>query len=503
MILAWLLVKPEKIRIIMKRLLFLLVLIGNVALAQNDAYKFQITGAEDTVIYLANYYGEKLYYADTAYTNAKGEFSFEAIDDTKQGKYAVVAPGPRFFELIIADGENIHMKTDTSDLAGNMEVLESENNKIMYEYMKYLSSKKEQRETLIAELEKNKEKPKASDKIKEQYSELNSEVIDYQKSIMEKNPNKFAAYEIFMSIDPEVPEELREEREKGYYWFKNHYFDNIDLTDDRIVRTPIYHTKLVTYLNKTVIQTPDTLIPTIDKLIAQMDPSSEVFKYTVHYTTYNFETSKIMGLDEVFVHMVDKYYRTGKAYWMDGEKLESILTKADSKKKTLIGNTVPNLTLADTTGENWISIKRDIKKEYVVLFFYDPDCGHCKKETPVLVEFFNSYEGDDLAIYAVSSDNSSKWNEFIKKNEMNFYNVSIPQEAFESAEFATKLITSGKTNYESLKFQETFDIFSTPKIFVLDKERVIRAKDIGVEQVGDFLKRFKEAAAKEKSAESN
>ncbi|MFT4771024.1 MAG: peroxiredoxin [Cryomorphaceae bacterium] len=487
----------------MKHLLFFLLFIGNVALAQNDTYKFQITGAEDTVIYLANYYGEKLYYADTAYTDVEGVFSFKSIEDAKQGKYAIVAPGPRYFELIIADGETIHMKTDTADLTGNMEVLESENNKIMYDYVKYLTAKKGQREKLVAELEKNKDKPKASEKVKEQYSKLNSEVMDYQKSIMAKNPNKFAAQEVFMSIDPEVPAELREDREASYYWFKDHYFDHIDLTDDRIVRTPIYHTKLVNFLNKTVIQTPDTLKPAIDKLIAQMDPKSELFKYTVHYTTYNFETSKIMGLDEVFVHMVDEYYRTGMAHWIDEDKLKNMLEKADSKKKTLIGNTVPNLTLADSTGENWISIKRDIKTDYVILFFYDPDCGHCKKETPLLVEFFNEYEGDDLAIYAVSSDNSSKWNKFIKKNEMNFYNVAIPQEAFESADFATQLITTGKTNYESLKFQETFDIFSTPKIIVLDKDRVIRAKDIGVEQIGDFLERFKEAALKEKSAESN
>jgi len=487
----------------MKHLFVFLLLIGNVALAQNDAYKFQITGAEDTVIYLANYYGEKLYYADTAYTDAEGKFSFEAIDSSLEGKYAVVAPGPRYFELVIADGENIRMKTDTANLTGNMEVLESVNNTIMYDYIKYLTAKKEQRESLVAKLEENKDKPKATEKIKEQYSTLNAEVLDYQKSIVEKYPNKFGAHEINMSIDPEVPEELRENREAGYYWFKEHYFDHIDLTDDRIVRTPIYHTKLVNFLNKTLVQTPDTLIPAIDKLIAQMDPNSELFKYTVHYTTYNFETSKIMGLDEVFVHMVDTYYRTGKAHWMDEEKLKNILEKADSKKKTLIGKTAPDLTLADTTGENWISIKKDINTEYVVLFFYDPDCGHCKKETPLLVDFFKNYEDDDLAIYAVSSDNSQKWTKFIEKNEMNFYNVSIPQEAYESADFATRLITTGKTNYESLKFQETFDIFSTPKIFVLDKNRVIRAKDIGVEQIGDFLERFKEAESKKKNAQSN
>lgn len=499
MVIGW----TRKIEFSMKHILFFLLFAGNVALAQNDPYKFQITGAEDTVIYLANYYGEKLYYADTAYTDAEGKFSFEAIDSDKQGKYAVVAPGPRYFELIIADGENIHMKTDTTNLTGNMEVLESVNNTIMYDYIKYLTAKKEQREKLVAQLEENEDKPKAAEKIKKQYGNLNSEVLDYQKAVRENYPDKFGAAEIFMSIDPEVPAELKENREAGYYWFKDHYFDHIDLTDDRIVRTPIYHTKLVTYLNKTVIQTPDTLIPAIDELIARMDPNSDVFKYTVHYTTYNFETSKIMGLDEVFVHMVDTYYKTGMATWMDEEKLKNIIEKSDAKKKTLIGKTVPNLTLADTTGENWISIKRDIETEYVVLFFYDPDCGHCKKETPILVEFFNTYEGDDLAIYAVSSDNTQKWNKFINKNEMNFYNVSIPQKAFESADFATRLITTGKTNYESLKYTETFDIFSTPKIFVLDKDRVIRAKDIGVDQIGDFLKRFKEAASKEKTAESN
>ncbi|HKK40424.1 MAG TPA: redoxin domain-containing protein [Cryomorphaceae bacterium] len=486
----------------MKHLLFFLVFIGNVALAQSEAYKFQITGAEDTVIYLANYYGEKLYYADTAYTDAEGKFAFDAIGSDQQGKYAIVAPGPKYFELVIADDENIHLKTDTADLTGNMEVLESVNNKIMYDYMKYLTAKKEEREKLVAEMEEKKDNTKASEKIKEEYGKLNKEVLNYQKSVIEQNPDKFAAHEILMSIDPEVPENLREDREAGYYWFKEHYFDNIDLTDDRIVRTPIYHTKLVNFLNKTVIQTPDTLIPAIDRLIERMDPNSELFKYTVHYTTYNFETSKIMGLDEVFVHMVDTYYKTGMADWMDDEKLKNIAEKADSKRKTLIGKTAPDLTLADTTGEKWISIKRDIKKEYVVLFFYDPDCGHCKKETPKLVEFFNNYEGDDLAVYAVSSDNSAKWNKFIKKNEMDFYNVAIPQKAYESADFATRLITTGKTNYESLKYQETFDIFSTPKIFVLDQDRVIRAKDIGVEQIGDFLERFKAAAAKE-GAESN
>ncbi|MEM9053001.1 MAG: redoxin domain-containing protein, partial [Bacteroidota bacterium] len=419
----------------MKRLLFLSLLISNFTYGQDDPYKFQIEGAEDTVVYLANYYGEKLYYADTAYTDKSGNFSFSGITSEQEGKYAIVAPGPKYFEIVLADGENVFMKTDTANLTMNMEVVESKNNKIMYNYMQYLGEKKKEREALVQEMEAIKDDEKAEEKIKKKYTDLNQEVLDYQRKVIAENPNKFAAHEIKMSIDPEVPEDLKSDRESGYFWFKNHYFDNIDLNDDRIVRTPIYHSKLVTFLNKTVIQTPDTLIPTIDDLISQIDPTSEVFKYTVHYITYNFETTKIMGLDAVFVHMVDKYYKTGLATWMDEEKLKTIIEKSDGKKGTLIGKTASELVLADTTGENWISTHRDIKSDYLILYFYDPDCGHCKKETPKLVEFVNNYEGDDLAIFSVSSDNTDKWNKFIIKNEMNFYNVSIPEKAYESADY--------------------------------------------------------------------
>ena len=134
----------------MKRLLFLSLLISTFSFGQDNPYKFQIVGAEDTVIYLANYYGEKLYYADTAKADNSGNFSFAKIDAKNEGKYAIVAPGPKYFEIVIADDENIFMKTDTTNLTGNMEVLESENNKIMYDYMHYLGDKKKEREAEIA-----------------------------------------------------------------------------------------------------------------------------------------------------------------------------------------------------------------------------------------------------------------------------------------------------------------------------------------------------------------
>lgn len=43
------------------------------------------------------------------------------------------------------------------------------------------------------------------------------------------------------------------------------------------------------------------------------------------------------------------------------------------------------------------------------------------------------------------------------------------------------------TTIESLNYQNTFDIFSTPKVFVLDKDKKIIAKNISISQLEDMI----------------
>jgi hypothetical protein len=43
------------------------------------------------------------------------------------------------------------------------------------------------------------------------------------------------------------------------------------------------------------------------------------------------------------------------------------------------------------------------------------------------------------------------------------------------------------TTLESLNYQETYDIYSTPRIFVLDKDKKIIAKSLSISQLEDML----------------
>ena len=113
-----------------KPLFVLLILISSAlgAFGQNFNYTFKIKGlpAEQDV-YLANYFGDRLYYYDTARSTA-GQVQFNR-EEVKGGVYAVVLPGPKTFEIILTENENkIVLETDTTDFVKNMKVIKSDEN---------------------------------------------------------------------------------------------------------------------------------------------------------------------------------------------------------------------------------------------------------------------------------------------------------------------------------------------------------------------------------------
>jgi hypothetical protein len=80
-----------------------------------------------------------------------------------------------------------------------------------------------------------------------------------------------------------------------------------------------------------------------------------------------------MGMEGVFVHMVDNYYTNNQAYWLDTAQTFRILERAKSLKPLLVGKKAPALVLEDTLGKP--RSLYDVKAKYTVLLFWDPDCG--------------------------------------------------------------------------------------------------------------------------------
>jgi hypothetical protein len=52
-----------------------------------------------------------------------------------------------------------------------------------------------------------------------------------------------------------------------------------------------------------------------------------------------------MGMDEVFVYMVENYYMKGDAYWLDNDGLQKYYDRAAKIAPNLIGNLAPEIKM--------------------------------------------------------------------------------------------------------------------------------------------------------------
>src|SRR6185437_2319907 len=303
--------------------------------------KIRVKGIHDTTCFLAYHFGDKQYLRDTAKVDAKGNFTFEG-KELPGGIYMAVLPGKRYFEIIVSGTENnFSMETDTADYSKYMKVKGSEENILFYNYMQYLEPKANTIDSLNKGLAKAKDKADST-ATKEKMAALEKEIMDYRINLIKEHPTSFVAKTFKAIRPPEIPKDLEGKPDSvRYRYYKQHFLDDVDFTDDRLVRTPIFHNKLDEYIHKIVVQTPDSVNKEADILVSKTKGNKETFKYVVWYITTSYETSNIMGMDAVFVHMVEKYYMTKKAYWVDSATNMKIIERALILKPLMLGQPAP------------------------------------------------------------------------------------------------------------------------------------------------------------------
>ncbi len=433
----------------------------------------KIKNTKDTVCYLGYPYGEKKFVQDTAKIQKGNLFTFQKPDTLEKGIYFIYTPNSIYFEIIV-DAQKISIETDTTDLVKNMKIIGSEESTIFRNFQMFMSENQQKAADLSARMKSDKAN---EEKYKAELVALDKKVKDYRANIIEENPDLFVAKLIKSTIEIQVPESPTDENGNEidpsyrFNYYRQHYFDNLDFSEPAFLRSPILYQKIEEYLEKLTYKHPDSIIASAHFIIEKSKANKEVFRYCVVSISNKYETSKIMGMDGVFVDLAESYYLTGQAYWADKELVEKI-AKRVQELKPLIGDKATNIIALDTS-ENVVPLY-SLDNDFVVLYFYDPDCGHCKKKTPELQKIYESQLIDmGVEVYAASTNtDTKKWKDFIKKFNLTFINVADP--------------------YTQSNFRADYYIDHTPKIYVIDSHRKIIAKSLDVEQLVDFISKQQE-----------
>ncbi len=459
----------------------LLLTFFSYTVSAQSGYKItaHIKGLQDSTCYLAYYTGlgnGQFFVQDTAQADAQGNITFTGTKKLPEGLYVISISQWRLFDVIVDADQQFELFTDKESVAGgnppkNMKVSGSMENELFYQMNNQMKTQMTALQQLRTQAQTD---PSAADKMKV----IQKDLLEYRKKFIREHAGSFTAQLFKAAGEPEVPAAPKLPNGKvdstfAYRYYKKHYFDGVDLTDERLLRTPFLQQKLDYYFDNLVHQLPDSLIKEADFLMSRAK-GNEMRRYVAFRITSKYEQSRVLGTEALFVHMGEKYYVGEPVLW-DSSTVTNFKNRIKILKPLLTGNKIPNMYQTDTLGKP-LNLY-DVKANYTVLLIYSDDCSHCRESTPGLKKFYEKYKSKGVKIYATDLRRDvTEWKKFIHEfKTQDFINViDVHKDA------------QGKTVHYT-DYLNTFDAQATPTIYVLDKDKKILARRFPAEELDKYF----------------
>ena len=480
-----------------------------VAVAQSG-YEITINlkNAPDSIAYLTYYQFDKTLIKDTCTSIKNDKIIFKGKGKLDKGIYSLVSQGKAiYFDFFIDENtQNLELKTEASQNIGKeLTALNSPLQNDFFRYVQFINQQNKDFQTYkqTTNLATKKDTLALNNKQKD----IEKSINDFEEKFIVDHKGTYIADVMNLKVEKllkDIPKASngRPDSIRVYQYYKNHYWDNVDFKDDGTIRNPFFNNKIKRYFDSVVLTHPDSVCVEIDKIMEKTKPGSVTYMLLLAHLTYKYETSKIMGFDKVFVYMSDNYFKTGKAngIYDDNDVVQKIIKRADKLKPLLVGATAQDLFMiraedfpklkamgfedaknseemtnvyynnVDQVSKMYVKLS-DVKAEYTVLVFWDVDCGHCQKEIPILLEQYNDLlkEKKDVKVYSVYMQHEGdKYLKYIAENKLPWINV------YDGAHYNNAV--------------EKYDVYSTPVIYILDKNKVIKAKRIDAQQIKNIIK---------------
>ena len=441
----------------------------------------RIAGLRDSTCYLAHYSGlgqGQFMVKDTARADAAGTVRFSGKTKLPEGLYALAIGQWRVVDLVLDADQHFEFSTDTAAVAqGNppvrMQVSGSRENELFY---RFNHAMQERFEAVQAARGRHDEATARR---------LQQEMMGFREKFMQENAGTLTVKFLQAAADPVIPPAPplpggRPDSTFAYRYFKKHYFDGLDLTDERLLRTPFLQNKIDYYFENLVYQSPDSVARDADALMARTR-GRDLRRYVAYRMASRYEQSKIMGMEGAFVHLAEKYYLGEPALW-DTATVSQLRRRVATLKPLLTGKKIPDMVQTDTAGRTLHL--HEVPADYLLLVFYADDCGHCQTAMPGILRFYEKYKNRGMKVMAVNirrqpgseARQRQVWLDFIHKYHL--------QPFINAADYHRD--AAGKPVYYT-DYENGFDVQSTPTIYLLDRHKNIIARRLPAEEVEPYF----------------
>lgn len=443
-----------------------------------------ISGLRDSTIYLAYHFGDKQYIKDTVNLDSDGKAVFSGNTNLPEGIYMIVLPGKHYFEVLLSSDQHFTVSCTVNDYLKTLEFRGSDENTAFVNYQRQWIEMQKKASGINKRLQNNKQNADSARILSEAQKNQEDLMKAYLHKVISSNEGTLLALLVKAMLPVEIPKITAPPGSRNpdsiqwvmtYVYNKNHFFDNIDLNDERLLRTPILQARLNTFFSNVVIQSPDSINKEIDKLIGKVEKNYKIFQFVSVFLFNHFRESEIMGHDAVVVKLADDIYLSGKADWVSEDFKSDLRKQVDRMRPNLIGNKATDLVMDSYKGI-FVSLY-DIEKEFTILYFWEPDCGHCQEATPKLKAYYDKARNQGVEVFTVcTTADRAKWEKYIEENKLDWINGWDPER---------------RTN-----FGFYYNVETTPMVYILDRNKIIIAKKLSVDDIPSFIDSYRKYFSK-------
>lgn len=350
--------------------------------------------------------GDKIYAKDTAMPT-------KSTYDLEPGMYALVREGVLLGDFIMAKGEKFAISIQCDSIYS----IDSEVNQLFLKFIKSADTAKAQ--------------------------------VYRDASRLPKQILQWCYPQLFVS---ELPKD--QFTNKGL----NEVFANyLNDASEFLVNTPFFESNVNYYFDQLINQDKDTIIKYLPKLeVATPSPAKE---YLQRLVLHRFESSKVLGHENVFIDLALRTLGTGRSLF-DSLTDYNVLLKAKQLYPNRIGTRVSDFKIKDLSGGTTSLLSSE--GIFKVLVFFDPDCHHCRESFPAISSFAKDFRDKGVVVYAMSTG--------LDANELNSFIKEFGEES--NLKYGWDPEVSSKT------FRDYFYIPSTPTIYVMEGTGLCLARSI-------------------------
>lgn len=470
----------------MKHIAFLLTLLAvATGMRAQQGYNINITMKpfKNHYLYLGYHYGKLKALADSCLLDANGKAVLKGKSKLPGGIYFLVSPKKEMlFEFLLDKQQQFSIVADTIGLPASVVFTGSADNTLFQSYSGKVNTYGKQ---LAQAHQQLKQATTHADSLQLQTTiqQLNRELQAYREDVEKQHPTTILAALLRALKEPKIPEASKQPGGKydslyAYKYYKAHYWDGISFTDERLLRTPIFEPRLEKYYTELVSPEVDSIKKEVDKMLLQASPNKTMYQYLLTFFVQRYINPHYMGQDAVYVYLFEKYINNNpQVDWFTEKYRKYMNDRAYSLMANLIGQPAQDMEMVDTAGRP--SPLFEVEAPYIVICFWDATCGHCKEVVPKLDSLFqHKWKQQGVKIYGVMTDGGKEsWVKYIREHGLTDWIHVYQTEAQRDAIYA-----AGKPGYKQL-----YDVYQTPALYLLDKDKRIVAKKLTWEQIDDVL----------------